>query len=79
MIKAGTTFVERAYPLLEIQAQNNGVTKTDIAINEVDIRTRTGKMVALDVSLSDQQSITIKGDGIIISTPAGSTGYNSSL
>ncbi|MDR2541562.1 MAG: hypothetical protein LBD11_07595 [Candidatus Peribacteria bacterium] len=71
--------MEREYPLLEIEAQNNGITKTDIAVNEVNIAARTGKMLALDVSLSDKQTINIKGDGILISTPAGSTAYNSSL
>ena len=48
-------------------------------MNEIDIRSGNGKMISLDVSLSHKHAMSIEGDGIIISTPAGSTGYNSSL
>ncbi|MDD3793516.1 MAG: NAD(+)/NADH kinase [Candidatus Gracilibacteria bacterium] len=78
-INPNTDFVERKYPLLEIELETNGTTKKAIAVNEIDIRSGNGKMISLDISLTKKQSINIEGDGILISTPAGSTGYNSSL
>lgn len=69
----------RPYPLLEVEVEMNGEIKKSIAVNEIDIRAGNGKMISLDISVSGRQSINIEGDGIIISTPAGSTGYNSSL
>lgn len=72
-------FSERKYPLIEVEICNNGEIIKDIAVNEIDIRAWHGKMIALDVSLSQKHAITIEGDGLIIATPAGSTGYNSSL
>ncbi|NVP17837.1 NAD(+)/NADH kinase [Candidatus Gracilibacteria bacterium] len=78
-INPNTDFVERKYPLLEIELETNGETKKAIAVNEIDIRSGNGKMISLDISLTKKQSINIEGDGILISTPAGSTGYNSSL
>ncbi|MDD2908015.1 MAG: NAD(+)/NADH kinase [Candidatus Gracilibacteria bacterium] len=78
-IKPRLDYIERKYPFLEVDIENNGIKKTAIAINEVDIRTGNGKIISLDVSISRKQAINIESDGIIISTPAGSTGYNSSL
>lgn len=79
VIKPNLSYVERIYPLIEVEIESNGMTKKAIAVNEIDIRAGNGKMISLDISLSKRQAINIEWDGIIVSTPAGSTGYNSSL
>jgi len=78
-INPNTDFVERKYPLLEIELETNWKTKKAIAVNEIDIRSGNWKMISLDISLTKKQSINIEWDWILISTPAWSTGYNSSL
>lgn len=78
-INPNTDFVERKYPLLEIELETNWTTKKAIAVNEIDIRSGNWKMISLDISLTKKQSINIEWDWILISTPAWSTGYNSSL
>ncbi len=72
-------YIERTYPLLEVEVDDGTKKKKSIAMNEVDIRAWNGQMVSLDITLSQKQTINITWDGIIISTPAWSTGYNSSL
>lgn len=79
IIQPNISYVERKYPLIEVEIESNGITKKAIAVNEIDIRGGNGKMISLDISLSKRQAINIEWDGIIVSTPAGSTGYNSSL
>lgn len=79
VIKPNMSYVERKYPLIEVEIESNWITKKAIAVNEIDIRAGNGKMISLDISLSKRQAINIEWDGIIVSTPAGSTGYNSSL
>lgn len=78
-IKPNLSFESRKYPLLEIEINYENTKIKDIALNEADIRAWNGKMVSLDIYLSDKQLLNIEWDGIIISTPAWSTGYNSSL
>lgn len=79
VIEPNMSYVERKYPLIEVEIESNGITKKAIAVNEIDIRAGNGKMISLDISLSKRQAINIEWDGIIVSTPAWSTGYNSSL
>ncbi len=79
VIKPNMSYVERKYPLIEVEIESNWITKKAIAVNEIDIRAGNWKMISLDISLSKRQAINIEWDGIIVSTPAGSTGYNSSL
>nr|MDD3720291.1 NAD(+)/NADH kinase [Candidatus Gracilibacteria bacterium] len=78
-IHSGFSPIERKYPLLEVEVGTNGEKRNDIAMNEIDIRAAGGRSIGLEISLSRRQKINISGDGIIISTPAGSTGYNRSL
>lgn len=79
IIKPNMSYVERKYPLIEVEIQNSWVIKKAVAVNEIDIRAWNWKMISLDISLSKRQAINIEWDGIIVSTPAWSTGYNSSL
>ena len=79
IITPNMSYIERKYPLLEVEIETNWVIKKSIAVNEIDIRAWNWKMISLDISLSKRQAINIEWDGIIVSTPAGSTWYNSSL
>jgi NADH kinase len=50
--------------------------KTTCVLNEVVIhRAQTQVPIQLHISVNDKELTTIRGDGIIISTPTGSTGY----
>ncbi|MFI3252595.1 MAG: NAD kinase [bacterium] len=49
-----------------------------IALNEITI-TSTPKLLTLDVFINGEYLETFKGDGLCISSPSGSTGYNKSL
>lgn len=46
------------------------------AINEISIKSDTGKTIHMDVYVGDDYIEGFSGDGIIVSTTAGSTGYN---
>lgn len=54
----------------------DGRVDTQIAINELVVsRGHFGRIVELDLSINDTFITTIKGDGILVATPTGSTGY----
>ncbi len=68
-------FQTHSYPLLECRTED----QVFVAFNEFDIKAGDGKMLHVDAILLPDHHIEIVGDGIVISTPAGSTGYNASL
>ncbi len=70
------SFEVRTYPLLEIHA---GEKLCAVALNEFDIKAWDGKMLDLDLRVWDTHRLSLLWDGIIVSTPIGSTWYNSSL
>lgn len=63
------------YPILEININ----WKIFHCFNEFDIRSSDWKILTLDISINNCAWISISWDGIIVSTPLWSTGYNSSL
>lgn len=66
----------RRYPVLEIFIDGEG---PFYCLNEFTIRSSIVKTFVLDVFLDDLHFETFRGDGMIISTPTGSTGYNKSM
>ena len=56
--------------LLRCEHQNN----VTVAVNEVILRT-SGRMIQVDVFVNDVKVRTIRGDGVILGTPTGSTAY----
>lgn len=71
------TFVERS--LLEVKTKNTIETIEDFgyALNEVSInRKNTTSMLSINTNLDNQFLTTYWSDGLIISTPTGSTGYS---
>lgn len=72
-------FVEKKYSLLETRVKSLSWEKIWLATNEVNIQAAWGKICTLKIELSGRKAIDISGDGILVSTPIGSTGYSSSL
>ncbi|MGX7091304.1 NAD kinase [Hutsoniella sourekii] len=67
-----------SYPLLEATIDyQDGRTSRQLALNEVSIRPHHGTIVC-DILVKDEYFETVRGDGLCISTPTGSTGLNKS-
>ena len=65
----------RRFPIITAQI-NNGVTMN--CLNEVSIQSTIVKTIVIDVYIDDTLFETFRGDGLVVSTPTGSTGYNKS-
>ena len=71
------TLVNRS--LLNIKTKNriDSLNELNFALNEVSInRKDTTSMLSIETSINDQYLTTYWADGLIISTPTGSTGYS---
>lgn len=66
----------RKYPLLEASINNS---QAILCLNEVTIKSSIIKSIALEVYVDDFLFETFRGDGMVVSTPTGSTAYNKSL
>jgi NAD+ kinase len=67
---------ERTMVCVEVTYQN-GQTDSQIALNEVVVsRGHFGRIVALDLFINGTLIDTVKGDGVLVSTPTGSTAYS---
>ena len=76
-VLSGKYFLENRF-LLDIQiCQKKIVSKSSIAINEVVLHTKhLAHMIAFEVYIDNKFSFSQRADGLIISTPTGSTGYS---
>ena len=77
---AKTPFQIVEYPLLEVIIRPDSGGKADrfLALNEAMIKTAEGSVV-FDVEINGEHFETFRGDGLCVSTPSGSTGYNKAL
>ncbi|MEK5037896.1 NAD kinase [Sporosarcina sp. FSL K6-3457] len=66
----------RRYPLIEVTIDNH---QPFYCLNEFSIRSNIIRTFVLDVIIDDKLFETFLGDGLIISTPTGSTAYNKSV
>ena len=66
---------------LEMSVKNKlGLTKKAIAINEISILRQSRQAVSLSIKAGSKQIIKkLTSDGVLVSTPAGSTAYNLSV
>lgn len=68
------------YPLVEARFElKNGVEKRTLALNEVILRSKTLSTFVLEVWINERRFESFRGDGLIVSTPSGSTAYNHSV
>lgn len=65
----------RRFPVIKVKV-NDGI--PFYCLNEVSIRSTIIKTIVIDVHIDDMHFETFRGDGLIIATPTGSTGYNKS-
>ncbi|WP_261133283.1 NAD kinase [Bacillus sp. Marseille-Q3570] len=66
----------RRYPTIKVDMENDA---SFYCLNECSIRSGIIKTLSLDLYIDDLFFERFKGDGMIISTPTGSTAYNKSL
>lgn len=66
----------RRYPLIEVTIDEH---RPFYCLNEFSIRSNIIRTFVLDVVIDDKHFETFLGDGLIISTPTGSTAYNKSV
>lgn len=72
-------FSTRKFPLLDIEVVlEDGKKLKSKAFNEVQIKAWGWQMIDTDVIIGEHTSINLRGDGLLVVTPAGSTGYNRS-
>ncbi|MFD2761855.1 NAD kinase [Lentibacillus juripiscarius] len=65
----------RRFPVIDVKV--NGESEFQ-CLNEVSIRSTIIKTMVVDVYIDDMHFETFRGDGLIVATPTGSTGYNKS-
>ncbi|WP_257346604.1 NAD kinase [Pseudalkalibacillus decolorationis] len=66
----------RRYPTIQVQIDKDA---SFYCLNECSIRSGIIKTLSLDLYIDELFFERFKGDGMVISTPTGSTGYNKSL
>ncbi|AQL56489.1 NAD kinase [Abyssicoccus albus] len=70
------SFDVRKYPVLEVKINDEMVY---YCLNELSIRSSIIKTIKMNIVIDDLYFESFNGDGLIISTPTGSTGYSKSL
>ncbi len=66
----------RRYPILKVTVDHE---KPFYCLNECSIRSNVIKTFVIDVFIDELHFETFRGDGMIVSTPTGSTAYNMSV
>lgn len=77
VLKKEYTLSERTLLSLECNPENKQINELNFAMNEVTVsRKDTTSMITIDTSLNGEHLNSYWADGLIISTPTGSTGYS---
>ncbi|SHF79312.1 NAD kinase [Ornithinibacillus halophilus] len=66
----------RRFPMVEVLINGDN---SFYCLNEVSIRSSIIKSIVIDVLIDQEHFETFRGDGLIVATPTGSTGYNKSV
>ncbi|KAA0549102.1 NAD kinase [Bacillus sp. BGMRC 2118] len=66
----------RRYPIIEVSVDKSTFF---YCLNELSVRSSVIKTFVMDVYIDDLHFETFRGDGLIVATPTGSTGYNKSV
>ena len=68
---------ERSLLSVKTEPENQTILETDFALNEVTVsRKNTTSMITVETHLNDEYLTSYWADGLILSTPTGSTGYS---
>nr|WP_321244555.1 NAD kinase [uncultured Psychroserpens sp.] len=68
---------ERTLLSVETNPKNEALTETNFALNEIAVsRKNTTSMITVETHLNDEYLTSYWADGLIVSTPTGSTGYS---
>ena len=78
-IDKNSQFVKREYPIMKVKVETKEEIVENIAFNEFGIKDTDFKTVDLNINIDDKNTLNIKWDWLLISTPAWSTAYNASL
>lgn len=65
--------------LLRVETSNNSIVSPDIALNEVRLYKNSGSLITIHVRVNDEFLSAYWADGLLLSTPTGSTAYNLSV
>ncbi|MGJ9457223.1 NAD kinase [Oceanobacillus sp. CF4.6] len=65
----------RRFPVIKTKINDGTVF---YCLNEVTVRSTIVKTIVIDVKIDEQHFETFRGDGLIVATPTGSTGYTKS-
>ncbi|MYL59272.1 NAD kinase [Virgibacillus halodenitrificans] len=65
----------RRFPVIKVEVNGES---SFYCLNEVSVRSTIIKSIVIDVLIDDDYFETFRGDGLIVATPTGSTGYNKS-
>jgi NAD+ kinase len=65
--------------LLKVEVPGISLNDLDVALNEVRIYKNSGSLVTIHVKVNDEFLSTYWADGLLLSTPTGSTAYNLSV
>lgn len=77
IIKGNYKISERTLLCVETQPENNELIETNFALNEIAVsRKNTTSMITVETHLNSEYLTSYWADGLIISTPTGSTGYS---
>ena len=71
-------FSKKTYPLLEVSIKTKNGHVNRIAFNEVQVKPAGWRILDLNICVGEASCVRMRGDGVLVVTPAGSTGYNSS-
>lgn len=71
------SFSERSLLSIETNPPNKNISELNFALNEVAVnRKNTTSMIKVETHINDEHLISYWSDGLIVSTPTGSTGYS---
>lgn len=65
--------------LLKVEASGTSLNDLDVALNEVRLYKNSGSLITIHVKVNDEFLSAYWADGLLLSTPTGSTAYNLSV
>ena len=74
-IARGTLRIEQR-TMLRVEGAVEGMPQGALAVNEAAVQRSGAGMISVECRVDDQQVATYYGDGVIVSTPTGSTAYS---